>query len=559
MAGEEVLGPRRLPLKELSPKQFQDLCNRLVRVEWKDARATGDPDSGADSLLPKPGGKWERGWQAKHFPGNIAWGKCKDSLDRAVEAYKITRMTFCFPRDLTVNQERLFQKHLVGRHKGVRVDYWNETEILERLDTEEGKRIARHFFGDPTHDKELMVRAIRAGGPLESSEDAVERVRPVGEFLDGHDPYFAYPQVQHPEDVEMPSTPGAMMSIAKTEGGSTVRIDAIPRDPDAAALFAPKLTISFTDDEDGQRAAERLHDALKRTRSVAIDKGVTVTPKQLPPLYGDLVDKPIKGDVSISLKPNIPPWDAEMTVKTSVGSATVNVLLELMDDPPDDWDIGLEGFFGGLTMRVLLAKRGEGGEMAINWNYRFDSLPARDQLAALSFVVALHGEGILDIRDRQGGRPPLRHATTVQEVDDQTLGLLGLLEDIVAIEDWSGVQLEIPDEIDARSSQKIATTATCVRQQEIPIKWNNARARVDRGSVVPSKRQANVVIEHMIDARLLGQDIPLGKGRLALPEIELAVHEIDGSDSDEMEMRPIGAEALDVSWKLTPPLGDDDG
>ena len=133
MNDEEAIGPRRFRLGTLTDEDFQLLCHLLVRLEFPDARMTDDPDSGTDTLLPVPDGGWSRGWQAKRYENNIYWSKCKDSLDRAVSTYGIKRMTFCFARNLTAKQHVAFQKHLVGRHPGVQVDFWNHAELVGRI------------------------------------------------------------------------------------------------------------------------------------------------------------------------------------------------------------------------------------------------------------------------------------------------------------------------------------------------------------------------------------------------------------------------------------------
>src|SRR6218665_1920756 len=115
MADEVPLGPRKLDIGSMTDEDFQEMCGLLVRMEFPEARATDDPDGGADSLLALPEGGWERGWQAKRYTGTIYWTKCRDSLDRSIKNYGIERLTFCFARNLTVGQEKNFQRKLVGQ------------------------------------------------------------------------------------------------------------------------------------------------------------------------------------------------------------------------------------------------------------------------------------------------------------------------------------------------------------------------------------------------------------------------------------------------------------
>src|SRR4051812_33307100 len=131
------LGPRDLDLAAMTDEDFQQLCHRLVLLEYPEALSTDNPDSGADSVLPASSGGWTQAWQAKRYGGTIYWSKCKDSLDRAVKHYEIDQMTFCFPRNLTAGQHKKFDKELVGRHKDVSVGLWDRDKLLSKLNGSE--------------------------------------------------------------------------------------------------------------------------------------------------------------------------------------------------------------------------------------------------------------------------------------------------------------------------------------------------------------------------------------------------------------------------------------
>ena len=69
-------------LSTLTDEEFQEMCDRLVRLEFPDARSTAVPDGGADSILVNPDGGFQRAWQAKRFTGTIHW----ESLELFVAA-----------------------------------------------------------------------------------------------------------------------------------------------------------------------------------------------------------------------------------------------------------------------------------------------------------------------------------------------------------------------------------------------------------------------------------------------------------------------------------------
>lgn len=190
-ANEQPLGPRRLNLGALTDEDFEEVCFLVVRLEFPEAIKLDNPDGGADSALPSEDrATYLRCWQAKRYTEHIRWGHCKDSLDRAVVRWRMSRYTFCFARNLTEGQEKKFQTDLVGRHAGVRVDYWSHSRLESALLTsEQGERIARHFYGDPVGDAQAIARALRAGGELSSGEHAADRLSAIAEFLARHDPH----------------------------------------------------------------------------------------------------------------------------------------------------------------------------------------------------------------------------------------------------------------------------------------------------------------------------------------------------------------------------------
>jgi hypothetical protein len=555
---EAPLGPRKLPIEAMQDEDFQEMCHLLVRLDHPEARAMRNPDGGSDTLLPRPAGGWERGWQMKHFPGSISFSKCRESLDRAVENYGIERMTFCFPRDLTVGQEKNFEKNLVGRHPGVAVDYWNKSEILARLNgSEAGRRIARQFFGDPAHDTELALRTVRAQGPVETAEDAMERARPVGEILQQHDPFFAYPRAEYEDGHDQPGHPAAVMSVFSSEGGLVERVDAVPRDADVLERHPLIVRFNFTDDEAGREAGEAMNAALRENRPFTGDEGIETTFENLPPLFEKDVGTVEKARVVLTPKTPVPaPWIGELTARSDRWRETVTMNLGMLDRVPEGWDAGFEGTFAGLTLTVLFAWRGDHGEQQFKWRREASSAPAADQARALRFILALHGPGEFVMRDLVGGRPELRQPLDVSEVADATLGLLQIMEDIVVIEDWSGTTIAIPEEFTGEDAHDVAVAAATVRRGELPVTVSDATIEVKPESIGDLETGRPVMFAQQIGVYVFDQEVPLGEGQLLLPPFEI---EDQGPGEAEgtrrIVLRPVGGPAK-TAYKLRSPQGD---
>ncbi|MFN8159953.1 MAG: hypothetical protein U0R52_02755 [Solirubrobacterales bacterium] len=555
--GEEPLGPRKFDFESLNEDDFEAMCHEIVRLEFREVAKTDRPDGGADSLLPKKDKGWERGWQAKRFTGHIYWGQCKEALDRLVGTYKVDRVTFCFAKNLTKNQQIKFDSDLKGRHRGVQVDFLDRAALSARLNSDEGKKIARHYFCDPTHTDELMTRAFRAGGKLDTGQHAIERGRPIGEFLGDHDPFFRYSQTSHEKGLGPPASEDTVISVTSTEGGISVRQDAIPRHPEAMERYGPQIKMRFTDDDRGKRAAEAFAEATKRGIPLSLKEGVEITAEQLPPLWEELVGETIGAQIQI--KPHIPPWRAEVSVKSDKGKASLVMLLQLQDEAPKGWEICLKGWHGGLTFSVLMRRTEKGGEITMNWSHTLGTEPARAQLEAMRLVVAMHGDGELAIRDLEGGRPELRHPTEDREVGEDGLAVLGLLEDMVTIEDWIGQQIPIPDRtITANEAEHIAMTAAFVREKAIPVRWEHAKAEVGPKGVEALSSPSDVTVVQDMGMRLFGNDYPLCRGTLVMPEVKIYDRgSIEGTGGyHRVEFLPPGGEPLSLQWEIEPPATD---
>lgn len=298
-------------------------------------------------------------------------------------------VTFCFPVDLGKDHHLRFDAELCHRHSGVRVDSWDASEIQARLTVSDGgQRVARHYFGDPSAEPELIARAIRAGGELSNNDDAIQRLHPVGEFLDEHDPFFVYPQYQYRNGDDPPRTPKSVISLERSNGQQTVRIDAVPRDAEAAERFRPTVQVVF-DGDDGEVERRRLDDALMRNQPVTISRGVSATFTQMPPAFGEAVGRPFAAEISI--RPNRDPWPAEFRVLVGGDEQSVQVQMEPMDEAPAGWDVAFEGRLGGLCISLLARFEEEREQVAVNWRHRLDGSPAREQLRALRLVAAVHG------------------------------------------------------------------------------------------------------------------------------------------------------------------------
>ena len=94
------------------------------------------PESAHREAVTREGGGWSRAWQARRYgTGETHWRSCERAVDDAVAAYGVEWYTFAFPRNLSDSQTITFRRARSGA-PGVRVDYWDLSELLAQLDEE---------------------------------------------------------------------------------------------------------------------------------------------------------------------------------------------------------------------------------------------------------------------------------------------------------------------------------------------------------------------------------------------------------------------------------------
>lgn len=546
MSSAAPLGPRRFDLAALSPDDFEALCIRLARLEIVGVTGTRAPDGGADALQADPTGGYRRAWQAKNHR-QIDWRKCRESLDKAVDTYGIVHFTFCFSVDLTIGDRRRLEE-LRARHPEVDVDHWGASEIVARLSgSDDGNRVARFFFEDPIESTELIARAVRAGGELRSVGQAVERVRAVGEYLDG-DAFFIYPISHYPEGAGPPPAPGTTISVEYPENGQVVRIDAVPRDDEAAERFPARMLIVLTGPH-----AEQLERASLRGEVLHLRRGAEVTIQSLPPAFADEVGRTFEAELQIDFTPD--PWVAEFRASTTKREESVRVTMEPAG-APSGWDRRYEGRYGGLTVS-LLARLGEGEErVGAKWSYRSDGSPAREQLAALRFLEAMHEEGEFVMCECEDGRRLLAGPNQPAAIPAEFAAWLSLLTDVISIENWMGADLRVPTEIPAEQMETIARVAHEVRAGQAEFTDRTFELVGDTEAVPKVVRGSDMKIDERWVVEIFGEEMVLGRRSLHFQPHAVRAGELvePGRQVVEIEPGPFDdAQEDQLWWTLTRP------
>ena len=532
--------------------QFELLCHRLIRLEHPEVEKPADSgDGGADALLPAPGGDYAHAWQAKHFPGRMRWDNCRKSFRDARRSFQPERYTFCFPRNLTKTELQTFDRHFRGESAEIPVDYWSGDEIQARLtETPEGQVIAKHFFGDDGQTLEEIKRAVQAKGLLDTPQDALDRMKPIGEYLAAGDPYFSYAGSVYRDGVETMPPGGTIMSISEGGEGVTSRIDVVPNDEEAMDLHAPKGTMRFP--VEVYREAE---ETLARGEDFTAE-GIEVTWEQLPPALSEELGRPRRADVTIGPAghPPLAPWDARVSVENQGDRAQIDIDLRPVD-PPEGWEGALEGNRAGLTLRMFTRRVGDGGEVEFKYSYNLSRDPARQQLEVLRFMdLAARPGGELRIAERRRSEREATLQTGAPEDTERLEALRTFLGWVVEIEDWTGVTLPAgPEQFTQENFSSVAEIAAAIRRGGFNVTVGEIELVAAPDAPDELDKQGPILMRRDLEATLLGRKVPLGPSQIVLENYEINELEPDEKGRRRLRLRPGSAEAANVLEKIAKP------
>jgi len=521
----EPRDPKAAPpfaFERLTDEEWEELTFLVAHHEDDRVVRLKAPDGGLDTILPSQDriGRADRGWQAKHYPGEIHWDKCKRSLDRAVEIWEPSHLTFVFPRDLNKDEHQAFHRHLAQRHPEVTVDYWAKAKITAILEADDaGGRIARRFFAvaDPIA---VMERAMRAGGELSQGSHALDREFAVGEFIQDADPHFHWviykglTSEPHP-----PRAPGAVIRLLFVKGAQRLVADAVPRS-ESSLQYGPQGIVITDDSPEGVEAQRLLIDLMEGGGRLELRKGVKLKMERLPKPLGDLVEGPLEGLITVSAVPEAKPWYMRIEVDTDLGAVTFDLDL-YPTEPPQEWDSEWTGVRGGLEMTVrtrwlVNAKRGE-----TRLEFRFISAraPLIDLRDALAAMIAVHGSGFVRFVDRTRARDPMKKRLSGSPVHPMLLELKRLVAALVILEEAAGQPMPaIPDQVPGRVVNQLDRAARLLKAGGEIGEITEAHVETSSEGVSEFRRSgSDIEVRQDASVNAFGKPVPVGTRTLKLP------------------------------------------
>jgi hypothetical protein len=507
----EPRGRPQFDFTRIGDEDFELLCFLVVLLDHPDAERLRPPDHGADAALESPtAGRYQRCWQFKHYTNNqIAWNKCEESLDRAVQAYGMPHFTFVFARDVTGTQKRTFRTRLQRRHASVKVDHIGSSQLVAKLlSGEQGARIANHFFEDPSTNAQTLMAAIRSGGALEHGSDAHARLQAVGDFLARHDPFFEYPSSIHETGGTAPLPwPNSVLTVENIGPTTTQRTDVIPRNPEALERYGPALQILFDDSAEGAKAKQAFEQTMQFGGEFEADTGTRVELTRMPPLFQDHVGTSLDR-ARITVKR--PPIPVVLEVGTDAESAAIDLDLHAIP-APTGWDGAFAGTVAGVETLIRFRRLPHGGEQHLTWTYRDTATTARGKLEALRFAALLHEPGVLRIKVRETGEVLMAEQLDLRTPPPWIAALKTVFSDIVAIEDWADIHFDLPEHFTRDQLRDLAHVAFVVKNRQSRMNFEQITLRIP-----PDKRpvfdQTPVALQLALGTEweLFGTQIVLG-------------------------------------------------
>jgi hypothetical protein len=551
--GLAPLGRHRLDFGLLHEDEFELLCFYAIAVDFPEVVHLASPDGGADAALPHDNRSWARCWQSKRYTQQVKWPQCVASLDAGVKNFAVPHYTFCFARDLTYPQEKLFKKHLVGRHPGVVVDYWGATRLEGLLfSSEQGKRIAAEFWGHREADTRAMARALRAGGSLSTGAKVLDRLAAIAEHLRERDPFYTYITVTAEVGSPRPGpTPRAVLAVETVDAGSIMRVEAVPR-PATLPEQLPEGTVHMTVEQ-----AEQFERFLARGGDLRLE-GVQVDFRNLPSALEELDTSGQEMTVLMRAPRRLPPpWDARFCLNVpGFDLEPITLHLEPTLDVPSDWEAAMVGKSGALSTELLLRRRDDRGQVMVRWSFKDDlAVPTRVRAAQLNFVGGLHRRGTLVIEDAAGIRPRLEFETVDRELDDEFEALRTFTGDLATIEEWTGDEYIATELVPATEVRAIHDMARIIRTGGSSMNFGRVLLTMprERADELLKDGDHQFLFEIGVGLAVMGTEIPIGLLRGVVRDVAISYAESEESGMVDVTLEPATEEAARPSFQLVRP------
>jgi hypothetical protein len=516
----------RRQIKAMPSRRFEQLIFELARREDDKVRRLTSPDGGADTVRPPEALRRSEVWQAKHYPENIDWGACEGSLNRSIERWQPSVVTFAFPRDLSEQLEQAFQDRLVtrGTEANVEVVLWNLSEIVRRLDANPDLKVS--YFGKEQESiLEGLDRMIKSGGQLESWENLVDRAKTIGEWTRRQDTDFEYHVGTGSATAPEPDWPKLpYITIQVGDEVTRVRVDAWARE--GTDVDAPAFT--FTDDEAGRQARSETVRALARGEEAVITNGARLW-FRAPEALRELAPDPSAFSGGRLRIPPSEPITLELEAVTTAG--VVARQLDMRPVPPaGSRTAAFAGYAGDVLIELSIELR-ERPTVAIHLGSSAHfTRSASENAQSAELVCALLQHERLALRSEElfPGTGQLVGQFSAADEDGDTFMQMDVRRrfygDVAFIERELGVELPIPNSFERVDLDSAATMADVLRTRQGTATFDQASGVVDDPLEIPDlprRFEHEGPVRRMVTYSLFGQELELGLADYEIPPLKV--------------------------------------
>ncbi len=508
-------------LEDLGWKRFEDLVAAIVLKEHPDAEQLSGKDGGADTLLERR----EQGskvWQAKHYPREVHWNSCVESLDSAIENHGATEVVFVFPRNMSYPIKKTFKKRLASRHPDVEVSYMSGSQLINRLRERQDDLVEEFFGPEPGDQAQAIAEHLAAQGmrvsPRAEADEIGQRLA-LADEAGRRDRYFRTEIAVATGDTPLPKwTERPALLVTSADGDRELRIAAWPE----KGVDAQPLELQFDDSEDGHDARWEIARMLASKGKVKLPKGTTAQLSQVPEAIKALV-KPGSGSIESAVVFTIQSHPARLIGEHE--GEQIEREMTLVAVPPLETTDAPTAAFGGVDGALSLFLDFSYGKKKVEIGIRLgldltDTNGLEVVAAALRLMVAFdEGNGRIEAPSLHGN--PICPGRSGSERTTHNLSSLRFVQNLIEIRNALDLgSFDLSTEFTGEESRDVATAAHIIRSRQGYFEFTTLGVDVPSEEVTALEHNdfKSVVMRFPCRMEILGQKVFLGIGEGELPQ-----------------------------------------
>lgn len=547
-------------LEDLGPRRFEELVAAVVLAGHPGAEQLGGKDGGADVLLERRGATDPKVWQVKHYPRDIHWAHCEESLDSAVAKHGAGEIVFVFPRDMSYTVKKTFKRRLVSRHPGVEVSYMAGSQIIHELRQRDDDLVEEFFGLDPRDQARVLAEHLGSRGLQISKRpdaDEISQRLELADLAGRRDRYFRTEVAVTTGDIPPPAWAEApSLLLTSGDGDRALRIAAWPEKDGGIRID----DFCFPEGEEGRRIRWEVGNVLASQGAVQLPLGVSLRPPRIPEAVRAISDAHEFAGLTVTPSRSHPVELAGELDGKHVERRMELVAVPPLDPPPD----GMDAFsFGGIDDELSFFITFHASEEMVTIRIE----PSLHLTGAWSPRGALEAARLLLAWDLGTG---ILHAPSLDPSGSLALGCaksqasielhrhaVQLFENLVTIQGALQVdRFDAGEEIGGEALEVAATAVHILENQSGYVELARFQGEMTGDELDRLKRHKRgpFVVRFPLSLELLGNELGLGIAEAEVPQPDsLHMLEESGASGKQFEFRWRGEP--NIPFKVISPPG----